>query len=120
MFKAGLIMRKLPKFAADKFITCHYIRNTESRFCNRKRPDGWLTPTSRQLVETHINLIHKIQKYLPVTDIAMEVNRFAFLSLENPSVSGVNFQNGPLKGFDNLHDAVNELQHGKCLLCDKR
>ena len=120
MLKAGLLMRKLPEFAADKFITCHCIKNTESRFCNRKRPDGWLTPTSRQLVETHINLIHKIQKYLPVTDVAIEVNRFAFLSLENPSVSGVDFQNGPLKGFDSLRDAVNELQHGKCLLCSKK
>lgn len=115
--KAGIVIRKLPMFAADKFITCHYIRNTESRFCNRKRIDGWLTPTANQLFETHINLIRKIQKYLPVTDVAIEVNRFAFMSLENPSVSGVDFQNGPLKGFGNLHDAVDDLQHGKCLLC---
>lgn len=115
--KAGMLMRKLPMYAADKFITCHYIRNTESRFCNRKRIDGWLTPTANQLLETHISLIHKIQKYLPVTDVAIEVNRFAFMSLEDPSVLGVDFQNGPLKGFDNLHVAVNDLQHGKCLLC---
>lgn len=117
MLEAGMLMRKLPKYAADKFITCNYIKNTESRFCNRKRPDGWLTPTANQLLETHINLIHKIQKYLPVMDVAIEVNRFAFMSLENPAISGVDFQNGPLKGFNSLHDAVNDLQHGKCLLC---
>lgn len=117
MLKAGMLMRKLPMYAADKFITCNYIKNTESRFCNRKCPDGWLTPTANQLLKTHINLIHKIQKYLPVMDVAIEVNRFAFMSLENPAISGVDFQNGPLKGFDSLHDAVNDLQHGKCLLC---
>lgn len=50
-------------------------------------------------------------------DVAIEVNRFAFMTLENPAISGVDFQNGPLKGFDSLHDAVNDLQHGKCLLC---
>ena len=117
VLKAGLLMRKLPNYAADKFVTCKLIRNTESRFCNRKRPEGWLNPTVNHLVETHIHLIHKMQKYLPVTDIAFEVNRFAFLLLEDPSVSGVDFQNGPLKGYDNLKDAVYDLQDGKCLMC---
>lgn len=37
MIKASMIMRKLPQYAADKFVTCNVIRNTEARFCNRKR-----------------------------------------------------------------------------------
>lgn len=40
MIKAGMVMRKLPLYKADKFITCKFIRNTETRFCNRKRKDG--------------------------------------------------------------------------------
>lgn len=68
---------------------------------------------------TEPGLVQKIQKYLPVTDVAIEVNRFAFLSMEDPSVSGVDFQNGPLKGFDDLHAAVRDLQAGKCLMCKK-
>lgn len=119
VLKAGMAMRKLPRYASDKFITCMYIKNTQSRFCNRKRPEGWLTPSANHLVETHIHLVHKIQKYLPVTDIAFEVNRFAFLLMEDPSVSGVDFQNGPLKGYNDLKDAVYDLQDGKCLMCGK-
>ena len=119
MLKAGLLMRKLPQYAADKFITCHVIQNTQARFSNRRRPDGWLTPSARHLVQTHVNLVHLMQKYLPVTDIGLEVNRFAFMQLEDPSISGVGFQNGPLKGFDDLHAAVRDLQDGKCLLCKK-
>ena len=119
MLKAGMLMRKLPQYAADKFITCHVIRNTQARFSNRKRPDGWLTPSARHLVQTHINLVHKMGRYLPVTDVALEVNRFAFMQMEDPSISGVDFQNGPLKGFDDLHAAVRDLQDGKCLLCKK-
>ena len=109
MLKAGMLMRKLPQYAADKYITCHVIRNTQARFSNRKRPDGWLTPSARHLIQTHINLVHKMMKYLPVTDVALEVNRFAFMQLEDPSISGVDFQNGPLKGFDDLHAAVRDL-----------
>lgn len=119
MLKVGSLMRKLPMYGKDKRVKCLVIRNTETRFCNRKRKDGWLTPSAEHLVRTHINLIHKMQKFLPITDVAIEINRFAFLSLEDPSVSGVDFQKGPLKGYDNLNAAVEDLQDGHCLMCDR-
>lgn len=117
MIKAGMRMRKLPQYAADAFITCKFIRNTQARFCNRRRSDGWLTPSARHLVETHLNLVHKMKKFLPITDVAIEVNRFAFMQLDDPSISGVDFQNGPLKGFDDVNAAVYEQQDGRCLMC---
>ena len=117
MIKAGMIMRKLPQYAADKFVTCKFIRNTEARFCNRKRCPDWLTPTVNHLVQTHLNVVKKINKYLPITDIAIEVNRFAFIQMDNPDASGIDFQNGPLKGFDDIKAAIREQQHGKCLMC---
>ena len=69
MIKAGMIIRKLPQYAADKFVTCKIIKNTEARFCNRKRIPDWLTPTVNHLVQTHVNLIKKVEKYLPMTTI---------------------------------------------------
>lgn len=117
MLKAGMLMRKLPQYGEDGFITCHVIRNTEARFCNRKRPKDWVTPTVEQLIRTHINLVHKMQKFLPITDVAIEVNRFAFMLLDDPTVAGVDFQKGPLKGYSNVNDAVFDQQDGKCLLC---
>lgn len=102
MIKAGMLMRKLPQYAVDKFVTCKFIKNTEARFCNRKRIPDWLTPTVNHIVQTHINLIKKVEGYLPITDIAIEVNRFAFMQMENPEASGVDFQNGPLKGYGAL------------------
>lgn len=117
MIKAGMVMRKLPQYATGKFVTCKFIRNTEARFCNRKRRPDWLTPTVNHLVQTHLNVIKKISRYLPVTDIAIEVNRFAFIQMENPDASGVNFQNGPLKGFNDVKAAIREQQQGKCLMC---
>lgn len=119
MLKAGMIMRKLPRYAADKFITCKIIRNTQARFCNRVREAGWLTPSAGQLVETHVNVIRKIQKFLPVTDVTLEVNRFAFALMNDPETSGIDFQNGPLKGYEDVNAAVSDQQHGKCLMCGK-
>ena len=112
-------MRKLPMYAADRFVTCKFIRNTQARFCNRKRCPDWITPTVQHLVQTHLNIIRKISRYLPVTDIAFEVNRFAFMHMENPKAMGVDFQNGPLKGYDDVKEAICTQQHGKCLMCKK-
>lgn len=50
MVKSGMVMRKLPMYAADKFVTCKFIRNTQARFCNRKRCPDWITPTVQHLV----------------------------------------------------------------------
>lgn len=117
MFAAGRRMRRLPKFEDGKFITCNYITNTEARYCNRKREENWVTPTVRHLVQTHLNLVSLVGKYLPVTDVEMEVNRFSFALLENPNLKGLDFQNGPLKGYDNKEEAVYIQQEGRCLLC---
>ena len=62
------------------------IINTESRFNNRLRPEGWLTPTATQLLRTHINLFVRLAKILPVTDVAIELNKFAFMQLDNPEM----------------------------------
>ena len=115
MFAAGAKMRKLPK--CDELIKCNYIINTEARFCNRKRPSGWLTPTATQLLRTHINLIKKVCEWVPITKVSIEVNQFAFASLEDPSIMGSDYQNGPLKGYLDVDDFIYREQNGICLLC---
>lgn len=95
------------------------IINTEARFNNRLRPQGWLTPSATQLLRTHLNLIKKMQEILPVSDVVMELNRFAFLQLDQLGVrkKEIDFTHGPLYGTDGLHAAVRELQQDRCLLC---
>ena len=114
--KAESFTRRLPK--CEKDITCHYIKNKEARFCNRKRPEGWLTPTANQLLQTHLNLIAKISKFLPVSDVVIESNKFAFMRMEDKTIHGLQFCNGALKGFQCVEDAVYATQDGHCLFCD--
>ena len=93
------------------------ITNTEARFSNRKRPAGWITPTVRQLVQTHLNMVRKVTRILPVTDWSLEYNRFAFMQLEDGSIRGVDFQNGRLKNFHSVEEYIWHLQDGKCACC---
>ena len=98
-------------------ICCKHIRNTEARFNNRTRAAGWLTPSARQLKETHINCIKLIQKILPVTCVVVEINVFDFARMENPKIRNWEYQKGRLFGYDSRDEAVAEQQKHKCLLC---
>ena len=109
--------RKLPKYD-DGVLALKDIINTEAKFSNRKRCAGWLTPTARQCVQTHINAIRQICKILPVIDWTMEYNKFSFMMLENGRVYGVDFQNGRMKGYDSVNNYIDALQSNHCILCD--
>lgn len=109
------VERILP--GAEKPIVCHDIRNKEARFNNRRRKDGWLTPTANHLLQTHLNFMTKLQKYLPVSHVVLEVNRFAFMAMDNPKIQRWQYQKGPLHGIGSVKDAVFSMQEGKCLFC---
>jgi hypothetical protein len=112
--------RVLP--GCDKPMEVKDIINTESRFNNRIRPEGWLTPTATQLLRTHLNLVQMVGSILPITDIALEINKFAFMELANPEQkhSNIDFQHGALYGTGGLKNAVRVQQQGLCLLCGEQ
>ena len=113
---SGEIRRLLPGY--EKPVVCHDIRNKEARFNNRKRPAGWLTPTANHLLLTHINLVKKLRKFLPITDVVLEVNRFAFMAMDNPHIQRWQYQRGPLFRKGSVEEAVYAAQDGHCLFCD--
>lgn len=76
----NILERMLPGY--EKPVRIKDIINTEARFNNRRRREGWLTPTAMQLLRTHLNLIEKVCRILPISGIALEANRFAFMELE--------------------------------------
>ena len=111
-----LMERKLPGYG-EGVVKVKDIINTEARFNNRRRPAGWITPSVRQLVQTHVNMIRRIRKFLPVDTWTLEINRFAFMKLDDGSVVGTDFQNGKLRGYKDEDDYVFHLQKGTCLCC---
>ena len=92
------------------------IFNTEARFSNRERKKGRITPTVRNLVECHINLVRQLMRLIPITNCCFEWNKFAFMQMEDGTIQGVDFQNGRMRGFANMHDYVSNLQNGVCYM----
>ena len=94
----------------------HWYR--EARFDNRGREDGWLTPSMNHKLQTHINLAEKIKKLLPVTRITIEVSSFDPLKMQNPEISGVEYQQGELQGYE-IREYLLEKYRRKCAYCGK-
>lgn len=100
-------------------ITNHYITNTEARFMNRARTKGWLTPTANQLLQSTISLVRKVCKFLPVTDVVLELNEFAFMAMDDPGIQRWEYQKGPLYGYGSVEAAVYTQQDGHCIFCEQ-
>ena len=112
------IYRMLPGYKRP--VRCKGIKNTEARFNNRKRSEGWLTPTAGHLLNTHLRIVEIMSRYYPIANVAIEINRFDFAKMENPGIRNWEYQKGRLFGFKDRNEAVFHDQNGKCLLCGRR
>jgi 5-methylcytosine-specific restriction endonuclease McrA len=96
-------------------------RNTRyraPRFLNRRNPKGWLAPSLQHRVDTTMAWVNRICRWAPVTALSTELVRFDMQSLENPEISGVEYQQGTLAGYE-VREYLLEKWGRKCMYCDK-
>lgn len=103
----------------EESIVHKVIQGKESKFNNRKKAEGWLTPSARNLVQIHCNLVKRVQEILPITNIVIERNCFDFQKMENQNIKTWEYSKGPLYGFKNYKEYIFAHQGGVCLLCGK-
>jgi hypothetical protein len=91
----------------------------QPRWRNRvsTKKEGWLAPSVKRRYETHLNLINKIKKLLPITNIILEIAKFDIQKLENPEISGVDYQQGNLYDYQNLASYLKARQKNICPFC---
>lgn len=104
---------------AENPVTHKVIRGKEGKFANRKRPDGWITPSARQVVQITMNEIKQTTKILPITHISLERVAFDFQKLENQNIRRWQYGKGPLFGFKSYKDYIWAEQDGRCACCGK-
>ena len=92
-------------------------RHRKPRFKNRKRPEGWLTPSVRNKVETHLRIVDDIHKILPITNIIVEVAAFDIQKIKDPDIEGNQYQQGEQLGFWNVREYVLYRDGHTCQCC---
>ncbi|MFW5872062.1 MAG: RNA-guided endonuclease IscB [bacterium] len=95
----------------------HWYR--KPRFNNRTKHKGWLAPSVQHKVDSHVGIIGKISKMLPVSKIIVETAKFDIQKINNPEISGQEYQNGAQAGFWNAREYVLYRDNHTCQHCKK-
>mgnify|MGYP004674838987 FL=1 len=92
-------------------------RYRKPRFDNRKKTSGWLAPSIRQKIETHVTVVENVMKILPVTKIIVETASFDIQKIKNPEIEGVEYQQGEQLDFWNVREYVLFRDGHTCQCC---
>ena len=97
----------------------HKTRYRKPRFNNRvsTKKDGWLAPSVRQKVETHLTVVKKVHQILPITNIVVETASFDIQKIKNPTISGAEYQQGEQLDFWNVREYVLFRDGHTCQCC---
>ena len=96
------------------------LRYRAPRFLNRgNKQDGWLAPSLQHRVDTTTVWVNRIRAWAPVTAFSFELARFDTQALQNPEISGVEYQQGTLMGYE-LREYLLEKWNRTCAYCDAK
>lgn len=92
------------------------LRYRKSRFNNRKLKT--LAPSIRQKLQTFADFVNRIKRILPITSTCIEVSSFDTQKLVNPEISGEEYQQGELQGYD-VREYLLEKFRRTCIYCGR-
>jgi 5-methylcytosine-specific restriction endonuclease McrA len=87
------------------------------RFLNRPRRAGWLPPSLQHRLDTTVNWVQRLRRLAPITALSQELVRFDTQALQNPEISGVEYQQGELAGYE-VREYLLEKWRRTCAYCD--
>ena len=94
-------------------------RYRKPRFNNRvaTKKKGWLAPSITHKIQTHLTVIDKVHKILPVTKIIVETASFDIQKIKNLDINGIEYQQGEQLGFWNVREYVLFRDNHTCQCC---
>ena len=92
------------------------LRYRAPRFLNRRRAAGWLAPSLRSRIEQVVQWSKRYQRFAPQSRIEVEWVKFDTQLLQNPELSGVDYQRGELVGWE-IRAYLLEKWQRRCAYC---
>ena len=91
-------------------------RYRPARFANRRRPAGWLPPSLRSSAEATLRAVRWVATVLPVRQVNVEIASFDTQKLQNPEITGEQYQHGELHGYLVREYVLHKWRH-RCAYC---
>jgi len=92
------------------------LRYRKPRFLNRARHAGWLPPSLQSRVDNIAAIVRKVSGVCRIKAISYENVKFDAQLLMNPEISGVEYQQGELQGYE-VREYLLEKFGRKCCYC---
>ena len=105
------------------------LRYRPARFNNRTRPSGlsisplaslaqapWLAPSLQHRVDTTMSWVVRLCRLAPVTTLSQELVKFDLQQMQNPEISGIEYQQGELQGYE-VREYLLEKWGRECAYC---
>lgn len=94
--------------------TRHRARRINNR---RNKKKGWMAPSIKQKIQTHLKTVEDVYKLVPVTKIIVETASFDIQKIKNPDIKGSGYQQGEQLGFWNVREYVLFRDEHECQCC---
>jgi 5-methylcytosine-specific restriction endonuclease McrA len=94
-------------------------RYRKARFLNRRHHASWLPPSLESRVANVQTWVNRLARYAPISAMSMELVRFDMQLMENAEISGVEYQQGALAGYE-VREYLLEKWNRKCAYCLKQ
>lgn len=91
-------------------------RYRQARFLNRTKPKGWLAPSLQHRVLTIHTWFNRFRRLAPIESISQELVRFDTQKIQEPEISGVEYQQGELAGYE-VREYLLEKWNRTCAYC---
>ncbi len=95
-----------------------HTRYRKPRWQNRRRPKGWLPPSLQSRISNVLTWVQRFMRFCHITNISMELVRFDMQLMENAEISGIEYQQGTLAGYE-VREYLLEKWHRACAYCGK-
>ncbi len=96
-----------------------HTRYRPPRFNNRRRPQGWLAPSLDSRVSNIVTWVTRLMRLCPITALSQELVRFDMQAMQTPEISGVEYQQGTLVGYETREYLLDKWGR-TCAYCSKK
>ena len=96
-----------------------HTRYRQPRFDNRRnKKRGWIAPSLASRVCNVVTWVKRLIRVCPIHALSQELVKFDMQALENPEISGVEYQQGTLYGYE-VREYLLEKWGRHCAYCGK-
>ena len=101
---------------------CRKTRYRKPRFLNRtkSKKKGWLPSSIQSRIDNTFMWIDKFKDLLPNPNLSIEVGKFDIAKMINPSIEGVNYQQGQAYGYYDVRYFIFTRDRYICQVCKQK